>query len=188
METHYLAEGRLNCMASMDHKPGDAPLTIPSFLLLISAYLSLNSSLNLMNKWALGVYGFRFPLLMTSTHMAFSFAILAPLALREGLAAHLRTLQKQWKGVVYIGCFMALNIALNNASLLDVSLSVAVADLLQPLRGGGGGCAAASACGRPPACLPAAAQLSLGQRRPTPAHCSLPLTAAAFLSSSDTPA
>lgn len=27
---------------------------------------SLNSSLNLLNKWSLGVYGFRFPLLLTS--------------------------------------------------------------------------------------------------------------------------
>lgn len=26
----------------------------------------LNSTLNLLNKWALGVYGFRFPLLLTS--------------------------------------------------------------------------------------------------------------------------
>ena len=27
---------------------------------------SLNSSLNLLNKWSLGVYGFRFPFLLTS--------------------------------------------------------------------------------------------------------------------------
>lgn len=27
---------------------------------------SLNSSLNLLNKWSLGVFGFRFPLLLTS--------------------------------------------------------------------------------------------------------------------------
>lgn len=56
--------------------------------------------------------------------MAFSFIVLAPLALRTPFEVHQRTLQKQWRGIVYIGCFMALNIALNNISLLDISLSL----------------------------------------------------------------
>jgi hypothetical protein len=77
-----------------------------------------------MNKWALGHYGFKYPLLLTSTHMAFSFVVLAPFALKTSLETHVRTLQKQWKGIVYIGSFMALNIALNNLSLLDISLSL----------------------------------------------------------------
>lgn len=94
------------------------------FALLVAAYLSLNSSLNLLNKWSLGVYGFRFPFLLTSCHMAFSFVVLAPVALRESWESHRRTLEKQWKGVLYIGAFMALNIALNNISLLDISLTL----------------------------------------------------------------
>ena len=57
-------------------------------------------------------------------HMAFSFLVLAPVALREPWEAHRRTLEKQWQGVVYIGAFMALNIALNNISLLDISLTL----------------------------------------------------------------
>ena len=72
------------------------------------------------NKWALGVYGFRFPFLLTSTHMAFSFLALAPVALLQPGEVHMRTLKKQWRGIVYIGGFMALNIALNNISLLDI--------------------------------------------------------------------
>ena len=56
--------------------------------------------------------------------MAFSFIVLSPFALRMGWDTHVKTLQKQWKGILYIGAFMALNIALNNLSLLDISLSL----------------------------------------------------------------
>lgn len=56
--------------------------------------------------------------------MAFSFIILTPLALRTEWEVHKKTLTKQWTGIAYIGCFMALNIALNNISLLDISLSL----------------------------------------------------------------
>ena len=73
-----------------------------------------------LNAEQVGVYGFRFPFLLTSCHMAFSFVALAPLALRESWESHQRTLAKQWRGIVYIGAFMALNIALNNISLLDI--------------------------------------------------------------------
>lgn len=65
-----------------------------------------------------------FPLALTSAHMSFSFLVLAPFALQIPLDTHVKTLQKQWKGVLYIGSFMALNIALNNISLLDISLSL----------------------------------------------------------------
>lgn len=56
--------------------------------------------------------------------MAFSFCVLAPVAMREPWDSHRRTLEKQWRGIVYIGAFMALNIALNNISLLDISLTL----------------------------------------------------------------
>lgn len=56
--------------------------------------------------------------------MAFSFAVLAPVALLHGWEAHRRTLHQQWPGILCIGSFMALNIALNNISLLDISLSL----------------------------------------------------------------
>jgi hypothetical protein len=56
--------------------------------------------------------------------MAFSFVVLAPAALLQPMEVHRATLEKQWKGILYIGSFMALNIALNNISLLDISLSL----------------------------------------------------------------
>lgn len=37
--------------------------------LLITAFLGLNSGLSILNRWALGVHGLRFPLIMTSMHM-----------------------------------------------------------------------------------------------------------------------
>ena len=56
--------------------------------------------------------------------MGFSFLVLAPFALKTPWNVHQQTLAKQWRGIVYVGCFMALNIALNNISLLDISLSL----------------------------------------------------------------
>lgn len=93
-------------------------------VLLILVYLLLNTSLNLLNKWALGHYGMAFPLTLTSAHMSFSFIVLAPFAMRVPMETHVRTLEKQWKGLVCIGAFLALNIALNNISLIDISLSL----------------------------------------------------------------
>ena len=58
-------------------------------------------------RWALGIYGFRFPLLLTSCHMGFSFVALLPFMLREPfLSKHRDTLRKQWKGLVAIGLYM----------------------------------------------------------------------------------
>ena len=58
-------------------------------------------------RWALGIYGFKFPLLLTSCHMGFSFVALLPFMLREPfLSKHKDTLQKQWKGLVAIGLYM----------------------------------------------------------------------------------
>ena len=91
-------------------------------ILLTAAYLGLNSTLKLTNKWALGVYGFTFPLLLTTCHMAFSFCVLLPFMLREPLRSkHISTLEKQWKGLVSISLYMAANISL---SLVLMTLSL----------------------------------------------------------------
>jgi len=37
---------------------------------------------------------------------------------------HAETLRKQWRGLAAVGVFMALNISLNNTSLVWLSLSV----------------------------------------------------------------
>ena len=93
--------------------------------LLIAAYLGLNIILNVTNRWALGVYGFAFPLLLTTCHMAFSFCLLLPFMLHEPFRSkHCDTLAKQWKGLAAIGLYMAANIALNNLSLVLITLSL----------------------------------------------------------------
>ena len=72
-----------------------------------------------------GCAGFAFPLAMTVSHMAFSFAMLAPIMMLPSFRIlHWATLQKQWKGMLFIGAFLALNIALNNISLVEISLSL----------------------------------------------------------------
>lgn len=77
------------------------------------------------NKWALGIYGFRFPLLLTSCHMAFSFLVLAPFMTQEPFRSkHRDTVRKQWRGLLMMGLFMAANISLNNLSLTLISLSL----------------------------------------------------------------
>ena len=69
--------------------------------------------------------GFSFPLFLTVGHMVFSFVVLAPvMAFQPFASLHHATLRKQWKGLVCIGGFMALNIALNNLSLVDITLSL----------------------------------------------------------------
>lgn len=57
----------------------DQGLSFAAYILLLTLYLTLNSVLNLTNKWALS--WFSFPLLLTACHMAFSFLLLLPLML-----------------------------------------------------------------------------------------------------------
>lgn len=44
--------------------------TAPAALLVVPCFFVLNSSLNMLNRWALGIAGFRFPLLLTACHGA----------------------------------------------------------------------------------------------------------------------
>ena len=100
-------------------------MLVPSNALMVILFLGLNCSLNVLNKWALGVHGFTFPLLLTTCHMMFNFCILIYPMLREpSRGKHKPTLVKQWKGVVAVGICMAANVALNNMSLVYISLSL----------------------------------------------------------------
>eukprot|EP00884_Botryococcus_braunii_P002316 jgi/Botrbrau1/12085/Bobra.0186s0009.1 len=95
------------------------------FAITVTAYLALNSALNLCNKYFLGPFGFSFPILLTCSHMIFGFVALLPLMLSKRMRQkHEETLVKQWKGIVAIGLYMALNISLNNSSLVDMTLSL----------------------------------------------------------------
>eukprot|EP00192_Tetraselmis_astigmatica_P005891 CAMPEP_0117695964 /NCGR_PEP_ID=MMETSP0804-20121206/28427_1 /TAXON_ID=1074897 /ORGANISM="Tetraselmis astigmatica, Strain CCMP880" /LENGTH=455 /DNA_ID=CAMNT_0005510085 /DNA_START=62 /DNA_END=1428 /DNA_ORIENTATION=+ len=92
---------------------------------LIATFLTLNTSLNLLNRWALGIYGFKYPIVMTTCHMAFSILVLSPWMLCTSVRkTHWEVLKKGWKGIVGIGCFMAVNISFNNLSLVYITLSL----------------------------------------------------------------
>ena len=100
-------------------------MLVPNNALLVVLFLGLNCSLNVLNKWALGVHGFKFPLLLTTCHMTFSFFTLIYPMMREPVRGkHKSTLQKQWKGIAAVGVCMAANVALNNMSLVYISLSL----------------------------------------------------------------
>jgi len=93
---------------------------------IIFAYLILNSGLNLLNRWALGLYGLKFPLFMTSAHMIFGSCALAPMMfIKEGYSSrHATVLQNDWKGLAMIAAMNGLQIAMNNASLTVMELSM----------------------------------------------------------------
>mmetsp|Transcript_27647 Transcript_27647/g.65652 ORF Transcript_27647/g.65652 Transcript_27647/m.65652 type:complete len:373 (-) Transcript_27647:81-1199(-) len=92
---------------------------------LIATFLTLNSTLNMLNRWALGIYGFRYPLVMTVCHMAFSVLVLSPYMLCTRVrGSHIETIKHGWKGIAGIGAFMAANISLNNLSLMYITLSL----------------------------------------------------------------
>lgn len=93
---------------------------------VVVAFLVLNSSLSLLNRWALGLYGLRFPLLLTASHMIFGSALLSPLMLlHDGYyARHREEVCGRGAALAAIGLMNAAQIALNNWSLVHIELSM----------------------------------------------------------------
>ena len=93
---------------------------------LVFVYLLLNTALNMTNRYVLGIYGFSFPMLLTMSHLCFSFIALAgPVMFKWTASSVQRTSwKKQWRGLVLVGTFMAMNIGLNNVSLVRLPLSL----------------------------------------------------------------
>uniref|UniRef100_A0A7S1L8D5 Sugar phosphate transporter domain-containing protein n=1 Tax=Alexandrium catenella TaxID=2925 RepID=A0A7S1L8D5_ALECA len=93
---------------------------------LIISYIGLNAALNFLNRWALGVHGFSFPLALTAAHMFFNPVLLLPAMLARGIAwsDHGKVMQEQWKGIVVVGLLNGIQIALNNSSLVLMELSL----------------------------------------------------------------
>lgn len=89
-------------------------------------YIALNAALNFLNRWALGVHGFSFPLALTAAHMFFNPLLLLPMIMARGIAwgEHCRILKEQWKGIVVVGLLNGIQIALNNSSLVLMELSL----------------------------------------------------------------
>ena len=91
----------------------------------VAYWTRLNSLLVCLRQCAVSAPGFSFPLFMTMGHLVFSFVVLAPfMVAKPFISLHHATLRKQWKGVMCIGACMALNIALNNLSLVEITLSL----------------------------------------------------------------
>ena len=93
---------------------------------IVVSFFTLNSGLSLLNRWALGVHGFRFPLAMTALHMLFgSFALSPVMLLRSHYReAHERILTGNGRALALIGATNAVQIAANNASLALIELSL----------------------------------------------------------------
>jgi len=95
-------------------------------IFIIFAYLGLNSFLNLLNRWALGLYGLRFPLIMTACHMIFGSLALSPMMFTSDhyVSRHASVLASDWKGLVITAVMNGFQIACNNASLTVMELSM----------------------------------------------------------------
>ena len=109
--------------SSENHHPNHQMKTF----VLVLLYLGLNSSLNLLNRYTLGHAGFSFPILLTVAHLSFSVICLSPIMLSPKLSyasSHPEILPRVKNAVVKIGLFMSLNIAMNNASLVSMPLSL----------------------------------------------------------------
>ena len=95
---------------------------------LLAAYVTLYSALNLSNKWILSAstgYGFMFPLALGCAQMAFiSLALLPHMLSERQRDTHREAVQKQWRGLLAIGLLMACDVAFNNTSLVNMSLSL----------------------------------------------------------------
>ena len=131
------ADRRLHLRNSCLHRPrthlalalrlASSPPRNPVLTHLIHrSYLGLNSFLNLLNRWALGLHGLRFPLIMTASHMIFGFGAFSPLMFmsEKYYSQHTRVLTEDWKGLATIAVMNGVQIACNNASLTVMELSM----------------------------------------------------------------
>jgi len=97
-----------------------------SSAVLCLIYIVLNAALNFLNRWALGVHSFTFPLALTGAHMLLNPVLLLPVMLARGLnwQEFSQTLGAQWRGIVIVGLLNGVQIALNNSSLVVMELSL----------------------------------------------------------------
>lgn len=94
--------------------------------MIVPLFFFLNIALSLMNRYALGHLGFKFPLILTAFHALFSFLSMMPIAVRthESRMKYYQVIKSEWKGVSYVGFWLSVNIALNNLSLVYIDLGL----------------------------------------------------------------
>lgn len=98
-------------------------------VVVVSLFFLLNVGLSLLNRWALGVKGFSFPIFLTMFQALFLFTLILCSSafipkVRRMTGGSRRTMVKEWKGVVWVGIWTSLNVVLNNFSLVYISLSL----------------------------------------------------------------
>ena len=98
-------------------------------VVVVILFFLLNVGLSLLNRWALGVKGFSFPIFLTTFQALFMFTAILCSSLfipkvRGMTGSSRRTMVKEWKGVVWVGIWTSLNVVLNNFSLVYISLSL----------------------------------------------------------------
>ena len=106
---------------------GSAGQTKGAFVsFLVAAYFILNAWLSMLNRWALGLHGLNFPILMTATHMIFGASALSPYMILSNaqFAEHVPNITAQWKGLLAVSILNGVQIAANNASLAVLELSM----------------------------------------------------------------
>jgi drug/metabolite transporter (DMT)-like permease len=94
-------------------------------VIVITIYLVLNMSINLLIKFIISRTGFAFPLAISIAHLSFTMIALLPMMLSGGnRASHNETLRMNTHGLLIIGVSFGVNIAFNNLSLTLISLSL----------------------------------------------------------------
>jgi drug/metabolite transporter (DMT)-like permease len=104
---------------------GPAWLTV-EMMLTFSAWLVLNLALNYYNKWVVSQTNFRFPFLLTTTNKVVGlFVAIMTMYCRQGLPKPQELLEHFMRPLVHAqGVATALNIGLNNWSLLMITLTL----------------------------------------------------------------
>lgn len=114
----HVIERLVRCCANL-------PAAVVANALLIGIYMALNAGLNFANRWALGVHGFSFPLVLTAAHMLLNPVFLLPLMMHRAYRLeHSRLVLENWRGLLGIAALNAVQISLNNSSLVHIELSM----------------------------------------------------------------
>lgn len=122
----FNSESKTTGKVSISRQPSSFETSMPFKVFLCVAYLTLNTVLNLLNKWALDHFGFHFPMILTAAHMAFGFLALLPLMVLKSSyrRRHMQVISHEWRGLLFVGCMNGPQIAVNNASLVTIELSL----------------------------------------------------------------
>ena len=99
--------------------------------ILIALYLTLNTALNLTNRYLLGLANFRFPFLLTLSHLGFAFVVLGlilhrrpPPAATTAGGSPRTIVSSSWRALTVAGACMAANVGCNNISLVSIPLAL----------------------------------------------------------------